>query len=209
MAGPSHLCSCFFVALACSENRPLALAIVKGAAVQQRRAPDAVDRRTWRVRRSRELRELQVRLDVNLNNLVVATISIQFVFFGWRVLREIAVGDKGPKEGGPWRTWLPWPDRVNLVSLCLVTIWCIVAPIISGHFTAASRAVLVNAVVLWMCHPFSVACHYELFRGGRYVVYGGGPEKWPLVTNSERKMVIASVLLSVGAGLLTWGKLAL
>jgi hypothetical protein len=40
-------------------------------------------------------------------------------------------------------------------------------------------------------------------------VYGGGPEKWPLVTNSERRIVIASVLLSLGAGLVTWGKLAL
>jgi hypothetical protein len=145
--------------------------------------------------------------DVNLNNLVVATINLQFVFFGWRLVREIAVGDKNEK-GTSWRTWLPWPDRINLVSLFLVTAACVITPIIMGRFTAASRAILVGAVILWMLHPLSVACHYELLRGGRRKVYNGGPEKWPLATPTEAGVLTVSVLVAVVVASSVWCMLA-
>jgi hypothetical protein len=140
--------------------------------------------------------------DVNLNNMVVATISLQFVFFGWRLTREIAVGDKD-ERGTSWKTWLPWPDRVNLASLFLVTFACVILPIIMGRFTAGSRAILVGAAILWMLHPLSVACHYELMRGGRRRVYGG-PENWPLITSSETWVLALSSVLAVGTALSVW-----
>ncbi|HEV8492050.1 MAG TPA: hypothetical protein VGR76_07255, partial [Candidatus Angelobacter sp.] len=87
-------------------------------------------------------------LDANPNNLVVLTVSIQFVLFGWRITREIAVGDKVVDKGDDssrsktvWRGWLPWPDRVNLVSLVLVTATCVAFPIVTGRFSVLSRAV--------------------------------------------------------------------
>ncbi len=146
-------------------------------------------------------------VDVNLNNLVVVTVSLQLAFFGWRLVREIAVGDKEEEKGKVWRTWVPWPDRVNLASLLLVTTACVIAPLIMGRFTVVSRAVLVSAVVLWMCHPLSVACHYALFRGGRRIVYGE-PDKWPKATLSEGIVLLGSVLLALSAGFLAWCVLA-
>jgi hypothetical protein len=149
-------------------------------------------------------------LDANLNNLVVLTVSIQFALFGWRIVREIAVGDKMADQIGKdsqstqvWRGWLPWPDRVNLVSLGLVTVTCVALPIVTGRFSAFGRAVLVGAVILWMFHPISTACHYELFRGGRQVVYGG-PDEWPAVTRSERMVVVISVLLALASTFAAW-----
>jgi hypothetical protein len=149
-------------------------------------------------------------LDANLNNFVAVTVSIQFVLFGWRIVREIAVTDKDPdkadktgQQKGGWRGWLPWPDRVNLISLALVAVTCVAFPIVTGRFTALGRAVLVAAVILWIIHPISTACHYELFRGGRQIVYGS-PDKWPLVTPSERLIVLISVLLALGCGFVAW-----
>ena len=149
-------------------------------------------------------------LDANLNNLVVLTVSIQFVLFGWRIVREIAVTDKDLDKADKtgqlkqiWRGWLPWPDRINLISLTLVAVTCIAFPIVTGHFATLGRAVLVGAVILWMIHPISTACHYELFRGGRQRVYGS-PDKWPFVTPSECIVVVISVLLALVGGFGAW-----
>lgn len=149
-------------------------------------------------------------MDANLNNLVVLTISIEFVFFGWRINREIAVGDKEPsrpiKQGQStttWRTWFPLADLLNLGALVLVTLTCVAAPIITGRFNATGRAILVGAVVIWLFHPMSMACHYELFRGGRQMVYGQA-EKWPRVTRSERVLFIVSTLIGIAAAVGAW-----
>jgi hypothetical protein len=142
--------------------------------------------------------------DVNLNNLVALTITLQFVFFGWRLVREIAIGDKEKDDKGRvWRTWLPWPDRVNLLSLILVAGSCLVAPIVMGRFTALGRAVLVGAVILWMCHPLALVCHYEFHHGGRRRKYGH-PGLWPVVTPSEASVVKASIGLAIVGAAFAW-----
>ncbi len=133
--------------------------------------------------------------EASLVSLATSTIALQFVFFGWRLLREIAIGDKPPpSETEYWRMRFPWCDWINLFSLASVTVACLVVPIVTERFGRVSRAVLAGAIVLWLCHPISIACHYELFRGGRQLIYGD-PKTWPQTTKSERVVTFISRLL--------------
>lgn len=45
---------------------------------------------------------------LNVNTLVSMIVALQFVAFGWRINREITVGDAGRK------TWFPIPDVIML-----------------------------------------------------------------------------------------------
>ena len=45
---------------------------------------------------------------------IIGVLALQFAAFGWRINREITVGDDQR------RTWLPLPDWVNLVSMIAV-----------------------------------------------------------------------------------------
>src|ERR1700722_8268162 len=88
--------------------------------------------------------------------LVSGLIALQFIAFGWRINREIAVGDQRRK------TWLPMPDWLNLLSLLAVVLFCVALPLGFGAVRAAS-AVLSAGYVLIAFHPISEAAHYRLF----------------------------------------------
>lgn len=99
--------------------------------------------------------------DIQLTPLTGMILALQFAAFGWRVNREIAVGDAGR------RTWFPLPDILNILSLLGLIGLCIVLPLVKGHFSTASRRMLAFAATLIACHPLTMAAHYGLFRQKR------------------------------------------
>lgn len=99
--------------------------------------------------------------EILLTPLVAALLALQFAAFGWRVNREISVGDAGR------RTWFPLPDIVNVLSLLGVVTFCVVLPLSVGHFLPMSKKMLGGATILIAFHPLAMAAHYGLFRKER------------------------------------------
>ena len=94
--------------------------------------------------------------------LACVLLALQFAAFGWRINREISVGDEGRT------TWLPVPDIINILSMVSVVWFCVVWPLSSGQFSKESRAVLSAAFVVMAFHPICMVGHYGLFsRRGR------------------------------------------
>jgi hypothetical protein len=60
--------------------------------------------------------------DETVIRLVPPLLALQFASFGWRINREIAVGDAGR------RTWLPLPDYINILSMLAVVSCAILTP---------------------------------------------------------------------------------
>src|SRR5258705_11454460 len=75
--------------------------------------------------------------------LIMGLIALQAAAFGWRIQREIPLGDEGRKQ------WLPLTDWLNAVSLLAVVTLCIVIPVYTGQFGRDSTTVLVAASVLF------------------------------------------------------------
>jgi hypothetical protein len=121
--------------------------------------------------------------------------SLQFVAFGWRLLREIPLGDQGR------RTWLPLPDWINLLSLLAVAITCAVLPL-SGHlYPKMANETLAIAYWFIAFHPVSEAMHYRIFfKGGRsvYLIQKDGDYPWS--TFEERISVSISVAVALAIG---------
>lgn len=117
-------------------------------------------------------------LEISNNSLVPSILALQFVAFGWRINREIPVGDAGRK------TWFPIPDVINIVSMLSVVAFCIVEPLKSGHFEGISRIVLAAAFVQIAFHPICMTGHYRLFsKHGRHI-YTAREEDYPLPQRS-------------------------
>src|SRR5438876_4211063 len=94
---------------------------------------------------------------------VYSLIALQFVAFGWRLNREIAVGDQQR------RTWLPAVDWLNLISLFAVVSSCVALPLGFG-IVRASSAVSSAGYVVIAFHPISEAADYRLFsKKGRSI----------------------------------------
>src|SRR5208337_2744474 len=123
--------------------------------------------------------------------LVPALIALQFVAFGWRLNREITVGDKHRK------TWLPLPDCLNLLSLVAVVTCCLVVPLASGVFGKLAAAILSFGYSLIAFHPISEAAHYRLFsKGGRSIYLNTPNGDYPWITDQEVVSVLVSVVLA-------------
>jgi hypothetical protein len=91
--------------------------------------------------------------------IVALLIALQFAAFGWRINREITVGDKGEK------TWLPVTDIVNICCMLLTLTFCILTPLVVGRFTPLSVAMLGFSFTLIFSHPINMLAHYELLKG--------------------------------------------
>jgi hypothetical protein len=129
--------------------------------------------------------------------LVSALIALQFVAFGWRINREITVGDQNRK------TWLPLPDYLNLISLLAVSGLCVAAPLGWG-FIRFSGPALSAGYMLIAFHPVSEAAHYRLLFSGRgrsVYLSGPTPRDYPWITGQELLSVAVSVVL---AGTVCW-----
>lgn len=126
-----------------------------------------------------------------LYSLAPPLIALQFAAFGWRVNREINLGDSGRA------TWIPIPDVLNIMSLLATVICLIVVPIATDSYFWLSRMVLGAGYVLIAFHPFTMAAHYRLWsRDGRnkYVTDG---KDYPYATGEELVSSSLSILLAV------------
>ena len=132
-------------------------------------------------------------LEVNNNNLVAAILALQFVTFGWRINREISVGDAGR------RTWLPYPDVVNVLSMLSVVAFCVVLPLKTGQFDNYSRAVLAGSYVLIAFYPLALVGHYRLLSPGGRSIYPARGKDYPRCTGQEAVVLIAGLFLALAA----------
>jgi hypothetical protein len=126
-----------------------------------------------------------------LYRLAPPLIALQFAAFGWRVNREINLGDSGRA------TWIPIPDVLNIMSLLATVICLIVVPIATDSYFWLSRVVLGAGYVLIAFHPFTMAAHYHLWsRDGRnkYVTAG---KDYPYATGEELVSSSLSIILAV------------
>jgi hypothetical protein len=132
-------------------------------------------------------------------SLVSALIALQFVAFGWRLNREITVGDRGSK------TWLSLPDYLNLLSLLAVVSCCVVTPLARGTNSRVAGVILGVSYVLIAFHPISEAAHYRLFSKGGRAIYLNTPNgDYPWITGQEVLTVIVSVVFATLAGCVVW-----
>lgn len=124
--------------------------------------------------------------------LVPALIALQFVAFGWRITREVALGDAGR------RTWLLASDMANLLLMIAVVIACVVLPLRTGTFPQISRAVI-GAAYTFMCFtPTIIAGHYRLFSRLGRSVYDDKPD-YPWVTDQEASILVVALVASGAA----------
>jgi hypothetical protein len=93
-----------------------------------------------------------------LYGLTPPLIALQFIAFGWSVVREINAADADSQ------TVIPLPDVINIMSL-FATVGClIILPIVTESYFWLSRIVLGTAFVLIAFHPFITAAHYRLWN---------------------------------------------
>jgi len=77
-----------------------------------------------------------------LYKLAPPLIALQFAAFGWRVNREINLGDDGRA------IWIPIADVLNIMSLLAAVICLIMVPIATDSYFWLSRMVLGAGYVL-------------------------------------------------------------
>jgi len=126
--------------------------------------------------------------------IVPPLLAMQLVAFGWRINREIPLGDQGRK------TWFPLPDFVNILSMCSVVVFAVILPLANDPPPKAAWVVIGTAYVLLAFHPITMAAHYRLCsKEGRAVYKQKGnkhyrkDEDFPYATGQE----IASLLVSL------------
>ncbi|ADW68177.1 hypothetical protein [Granulicella tundricola] len=125
-----------------------------------------------------------------LYRLAPPLIALQFAAFGWRVNREINLGDAARA------TWIPIPDVLNIMSLFATVLCLIVLPIATDSYLWLSRMVLGAGYILIAFHPFTMAAHYRLWsKEGRskYITDG---KAYPYATREELISSSLSVVLA-------------
>lgn len=131
----------------------------------------------------------------NLQGMVSLLVGFQVAAFGWRINREISVGDAGRK------TWFPVPDVINILSMLSVVFFCVLTPLAKGQFQKSSEVVLAASYILFVFHPISMAAHYRLWGKEGRSFYTKQNRDYPYITGQE----VASVCLSlVSAGVGVW-----
>ena len=124
--------------------------------------------------------------------LVPPLIALQFVVFGWRIAREVSLGDEGR------RTWLLFSDFLNLAAMVAVVSFCVVVPLKTASFTVVSRTILGAGYVLICLTPLIIAGHYCLFSREGRSAYTRAGQDYPWVSRQEA-ILIAAALLCTGS----------
>jgi hypothetical protein len=128
---------------------------------------------------------------MNIDSIVILVVALQFAAFGWRINREITVGDEER------RTWLPLADWINVIMLLLTIFFCIVVPLTFGGFGTLKKIILAAAAILIAFHPITTAGHYGLLSGrgrGRYLNSKGD---YPYATEEEILSFVLSLIITV------------
>lgn len=94
---------------------------------------------------------------MELQPIVSTVLILQFLAFGWRVNREVTVGEPSSRK------YVPAPDVLNVISMFAVLGFCILLPLKSETMDSIASPVLGVAAVLIVFHPVNVAAHYGLF----------------------------------------------
>jgi hypothetical protein len=137
-------------------------------------------------------------LELTLQNVLVL-LTIQFGAFGWRINREIAVGDQNR------RTWFPVPDVLNVVSMIIVLAMAVIAPLAQTtstrgnfQFPSSARAAFAAGIVLLVFHPLAMVAHYGLLnRKGRCGFLKNGLDDYPYFPLQERVVVGLAILAAL------------
>ena len=124
---------------------------------------------------------------LNPFSLVPALIALQFVVFGWRINREVSLGDEGR------RTWLLVSDYLNLISMLAVVALCVVVPLRTGVFLPVSRVALGVGYALICFTPLIMAGHYRLFSREGRAIYDTRKDV-PWVTGQEVFLAVLAIL---------------
>jgi hypothetical protein len=119
--------------------------------------------------------------------LVPTLLALQFAIFGWRIAREISVGDQGR------RTWLFLSDYLNFIAMLAVVATCVVLPIRDDEFSRLSEAVLAGAYVFVACTPLIIAGHYRLFSKQGRTIYAQQNRNVPWLTGQEAAISIVAL----------------
>jgi hypothetical protein len=135
------------------------------------------------------------------SRLTTPLIGLQFAAFGWRINREISVGDAGRRQ------WLPLPDRLNVLSMAAVIAFLIVIPLVTDEYYWLSRIVLGVGYVLLGFHPITMAAHYRLFSREGRAIYTNNGKDYPKVTGQEWVSLVISLIVALISGLWIVGKL--
>lgn len=126
--------------------------------------------------------------------LISVLVTLQFVAFGWRINREIAMGDEGH------RTWFPIPDFINTFSLISAVWFSIIVPLKTGQFGMLAKLALVIGYVFIAFHPISMAAHYRLWSKSGRSIYKTQGKDFPYLTGQEAFCVCISVVVAAVVG---------
>jgi hypothetical protein len=129
----------------------------------------------------------------NMTRLVPPLVALQFAAFGWRINREISVGD------GNRKTWLPLPDILNIVSMLSVIVFLVIIPLATDAFERVGRAILAAGYLLLSFHPITMAGHYRLFRKLGRSLYTSRGRDYPYATGQELCFFFLSLSLAAGS----------
>ncbi|MEJ2671572.1 MAG: hypothetical protein P8168_05075 [Deltaproteobacteria bacterium] len=124
----------------------------------------------------------------SINGIIALLVGLQFAAFGWRINREISVGDEERK------TWIPLADFVNIIMLFSTIICCIIIPLMG--FDTLRKPVFIAAAILIAFHPMTTAGHYGLLtrRGRKHYLTPEGD--WPYKTGEEYVSFILSLIIT-------------
>ncbi len=139
-------------------------------------------------------------MPIDLQN-VLTLVALQFLAFGWRVVRELEGKDAKRYP------WVPVPDNVNLASMVAVVYWGALVPLMSpaiGSYTLPplGRAIFAAAMVLLVAHPIVVASHYRLWDGGGRGINLREAEEHPYCTRQEALLQLIALATAVTAALM-------
>jgi hypothetical protein len=132
------------------------------------------------------------------SSLVATLLALELGAFGWRINREITLGDQTR------RTWIPVADLINIAALLAVTTLCIVAPLAIGVFGRVAKTALAVGFMLIALHPINIASHYRLFSRAGRTVYTSTGRDYPYLTRQEAISLAFSILAATAAGGWVW-----
>jgi hypothetical protein len=135
---------------------------------------------------------------MNLQPIAPVLLALQFAAFGWRINREISVGDQGR------RTWLPLADAINIVSMIGVVALSIVWPLAIGDFDRLAKTMVSVGYTLIAFHPVNTAAHYRLFSPSGRGIYTRALRDYPYITDQEVITLLLSFVAAIGAGMWMW-----
>ena len=123
-----------------------------------------------------------------LATLVTSALALQFAAFGWRILREIQLGDEGRS------TWFLVTDYLVILSLCAVVLVCIVLPLAGRSDPSHVAKAIATAYVVIASFPINTAAHYRLFSRYGRAKYRQAGRDVPYISDQEAVTLTATLV---------------